>query len=416
MRILLVNKYFYAKGGSEVSMFETARLLKDKGHEVMYFCMKSHKNYPCAQQDYFVSEIKYDGGMYNKISSSLKLLYSFEAKNKIESLIKEYKPDLAHLNNIYHQLSPSIIHSLKKYNIPIVMTLHDYKIVCASYSLISRGRACDACKEGKYYQCLLRGCVKDSRLKSLLNTIEMYLHHKLLNIYGFVDVFISPYSNYFENKIIEMGFNRGIVHLQNFVKLEDYHPQFSWGEDSIVYFGRLSVEKGVLTLINAVKNIKGVFLKIIGEGPIKEKLEMFVKSEGIKNVVFIGYLQGEYLKNEIKKSMFAVVPSEWYEPFALTIIEAFALGKPVIGSRIGGIPERVRHGETGLLFEPGNSEELMASIEYLRNCPEEIVGMGKRGRALVEKEFNYENHYEHLMKIYQSAISKDVNIYWGQNE
>lgn len=404
MKILIANKYLYPKGGSENSVFETTKLLKDNGHKVIYFSMKSPKNIISGQEEYFVSNVNYEGSIWSKTDASLKLLYSIEAKKKIESLIKKESPDVAHLNNIYHQISPSIIHSLKKYNIPIVMTLHDYKMVCASYSMLYQGKVCEACQNGRYYQCFLKGCFKHSHMMSLLSTIEMYFHHIIMDIYSLVDVFVSPYSNFFETKLKEMGFKNNIVHLQNFVQLDGLHPQYHWVENSIVYFGRLSREKGVLTLIKAMQSLKGIYLKIIGEGPMKNELANTIKRENIHNVQFMGYLTGEQLKNEIRKSMFVVVPSEWYEPFALTIIEAFALGKPVIGSRIGGIPERVKPGETGLLFEPGNSNDLRSKIEFMINDSDNIVKMGNTARSFVAEEFNAGKHYQRLMGIYEHIL------------
>jgi len=406
MKVLFVNKYFYPKGGSEISMFETAKILEAKGHKVIYFSMRDEKNLFSEQEKHFISGVQYEGNVWAKVDASLKLLYSFEARKKIESLIREERPDVAHLNNIYHQISPSIIHSLKKFGIPLVMTLHDYKMVCASYSMLNSGKICEACKDGKYYYCFLKGCVKNSRMKSLLNTFEMYLHQDILRIYDAVDVFVSPYSNYFENKLKEMGFKRNIVHLQNFLRLGEFQPEYDWQENSIVYFGRLSREKGVLTLIKAMKGTRGVVLKIIGEGPMEKTLKNFVEKENIENVRFLGHRTGLDLKNELAKSMFVVVPSEWYEPFALTIIESFALGKPVIGARIAGIPDRVMEGETGFLFEMGNPDDLRSKIEYMLNNTDSISQMGRKARRFVEKEFDADKHYQGLMSIYEAALQR----------
>lgn len=405
MKILFINKYLHPRGGSEVSMFETVKLLESNGHKAVYFSMKHPQNLPSPHQEYFVSNVDYGGSIMHRIEASLKLLYSFEAKRRISKLIKSENPDIAHLNNIYHQLSPSIIHSLKENRIPMLMTLHDYKMVCASYSLLSKNKTCESCRNGKYYQCFLKGCVKRSRSKSLLNTMEMYLHHKVLKSYDLIDVFISPYSHFFEDKLRQMGFKRNVVHLQNFIRLDGIEPRYDWNENSIVYFGRLSTEKGIVTLLQAVKNIRDLSLKIIGDGPIRNHLQKMIQTERIKNVHLLGYRTGDDLRTQIRNSMFAVVPSEWYEPFALTIIESFALGKPVVGSRIGGIPERVIHQETGLLFEPGNPDDLRVKIEYLKDNPHKISEMGKKARSLVKEQFDPREHYYKLMEIYQQAIS-----------
>lgn len=406
MKILLANKFFYLKGGAEVSFFETAKLLESKGHKVIFFSMQHPKNFPSIYEKFFVSNVDYEkSALKDKIDASLKLLYSFEAKRKIKDLIKREKPDVAYLNNIHHQISPSILGAFKQFNIPVVLALRDYKMVCASYSMLADWKICEACKNKKYYYCFLKACVKDSKAMSFINTIEMYLHHKILHIYDLVDVFISP-SEFLKSKVEEMGFKGKIIYLPNFVKIEDFKPQYNWEENSIVYFGRLSKEKGLFTLIDAMRDTKGIILKIIGDGPIRGDMEKKVENENIKNVLFLGYKSGENLRNEIKKSMFTVLPSEWYENNPRSVIEGFALGKSVIGSRIGGIPELVKDGETGLTFEPGNSVDLRSKIEYYTNNPDKVVKMGKNARLFAEKDLNAEEHYRRLMEIYRQVTSR----------
>ena len=404
MKILLINKYFYPKGGAENSFFQTAKLLERYGHSISFFSMQDERNLPTEYSRYFVSRVEYDKpGVGQSIKAAGRLLYSWESRRNIERLIQDQKPDLAHLNNIYHQISPSILHSLKKFCVPVVMTLRDYKIVCASYSMIADGKICEACKDGRHYQCFLKKCVKDSRVKSLLNTLEMYLHHKILRIYDLVDVFISP-SRFLKDKMQAMGFKGRIEVLPNFVDHGDFLPRYGAAERLICYVGRLSKEKGVATLIDAMKLLPGVQLKVIGDGPLRGKLEEKCRKEGIKNVVFLGYQTGEDLKREMSNPLFVVIPSEWYENNPRSVIEAFALGKPVVGARIGGIPELVKGGETGLLYESGNVEDLRDKIEALLKDKERIEFMGRNARKFVETELNTDLHYEKLMKIYQSVM------------
>lgn len=404
MKILLANKFFYLKGGSEVAFFETAKFLEQKGHKVIFFSMQHPKNFSSRYERYFVSNVNYENNLIkNKINNMLKLLYSFEAKKKINLLIRDEQPELVHLNNIYHQISPSILHTIKKYNLPTVMSLHDYKLVCASYTMVCKQEICEACTGGKYYNCFRKTCVKNTYINSLINTIEMYLHHKIMHIYDLVDVFISP-SKFLKYKIEDMGFKGNVVYLPNFVKLEEFSPQYDWHENSIVYFGRLSEEKGLPTLINAVKGLP-IELKIIGDGPMKDILEHKVKHEDIDNIRFLGYRSNRELKDEIKKSMAVVVPSEVYENNPRSIIESFALGKLVVGARIGGIPELVRDNETGLNFDPGNADDLRSKIEFLQDNPDKMVEMGKNARAFVEKELNAKKHYQRLMEIYNQAAA-----------
>ena len=237
----------------------------------------------------------------------------------------------------------------------------------------------------------------------------MYLHHKILRIYDLVDVFISP-SRFLKDKLQAMGFKGRIEVLSNFINPADFVPKYEAVEQSICYVGRLSKEKGVATLIEAVKGLD-VTLKIIGDGPLRENLELgswsseekSSNSELQTNIQFLGYKTGDELKDKIKKSMFLVIPSENYENNPRSVIEAFALGKPVVGARIGGIPELIKDHETGLTFEPGNVEDLREKIDYMVNHPDKVIEMGRNARRFVEKELNAEKHYERLMEVYQSV-------------
>ncbi|MCX8158635.1 MAG: glycosyltransferase, partial [Candidatus Diapherotrites archaeon] len=310
MRIILVDKYFFIKGGAEESFFQTADLLKSKGHKVVFFSMHHSRNLKTEYEKYFVSEVDHEKQRGIKaLSNAIKIIYSTEAYKKISSLIKEEKPDIAHLHNIYHQLSPSIIDALKKFRVPMVMTLHDYKLVCPSYSLFCNGRVCQKCQNKKFYHCFLSRCVKDSYLKSLVNTIEMYVHHCLWHIYDKVDVFISP-SMFLKEKLKEMGFNKRIEYLPNFVRLDDFTPEYEFSENSVVYFGRLSKEKGLATLLRAMQGLPNIKLKLVGEGPMRAALEKEAENLNLKNVEFLGYKNKQELQQEIKKSMCVVLPSE----------------------------------------------------------------------------------------------------------
>lgn len=416
MRVLEVHRCFYPKGGAEKVFFDTAALLRAHGHEVAFFSMEGPMNQPSEFSKYFVSAVDYNRkGLLNIPRSMGRLLYSWEARRRMDQLIAAWRPDVAHLHNIYHQISPSILHSLKKAGLPIVMTLHDLKMVCANYYMLDNGKICHACRRGSYYHCLVKGCVKGSRLKSLPNTIEMYLHHKLLNIYDLVDVFIAP-SQFLKDKIVEMGFKGRIEVLSNFVDETKIVPSYDARERSIVYVGRLSYEKGIATLVEAVKGMD-IVLKVIGDGPLRDELQEKVRKEGISNVQFLGFLTGDALKDEIRKSLFLVIPSECFENNPVSVMEAFALGKPVVGARIGGIPELVRDGETGYTFEPFSVEDLREKIDRMFGGQKvrrsegqeetEISRMGRNARQLVEGQLSTQKHYDGLMMIYREAGSPD---------
>lgn len=406
MKILLINKFLYPKGGDAISTITTGKLLAKKGHDVFFWGMDHPQNPDYPYKEYFVPYVDYNKpqGKTDQLKAAFNILYSFEAKNKFETLIRKVQPNIVHLNNFAHQISPSILHVLRKYQIPAVMTMRDYKMVCASYSMLVKGKPCEKCKNEKYYHCFLQKCTKGSAVKSAINTLEMYLHHKFLHIYDEIDIYISP-SKFLKSKVEEMGFKHEVMYLPNFVDVESIHPLYESQEESIVYVGRLSHEKGIETLMEAVKEVD-VKLKIIGEGPLTESLINKSKKERIQNVEFLGYKKGEDLQNEIKKSIFMVIPSEWYENNPRTVIEAFALGKPVIGARIGGIPELVKDWETGITFEAGNVNDLREKILSMLQNRERLQEMGKKAREFVEKELNPEMHYEKLMKIYEKLANK----------
>ncbi len=404
MQVLLANKFFFEKGGAEKSLFETARLLQAHGHQTRFFSMQHPRNLPCDDARHFVSQVDYeDPRLAMRLKSAARMLYSFEAARRLEGLLEEARIDVAHLNNIYHQLSPSILRTLHRRGIPMVMSLRDYKVVCGSYQMLSDGRPCEACAGGRHLQAALKRCVKDSLAASVLTTVEMTLHHRVLGLYGLVDVFVSP-SAFLRDKVRQMGFAGRVVHLPNFVTgLERVRPQYGSTQPRLVFFGRLGREKGLATLLRAVQGLP-VQLEVIGEGPLLEPLQAQARREGLAHVSFSGYLSGEALDRRVAAATAVVVPSEWYENNPRAVIEAFALGKPVIGARIGGIPELVRHGDTGLLFTPGDVQDLRAQVDALLSHPARAQEMGRRGRHLVETELSPERHLAGLMQVYAEAM------------
>ena len=407
MKILIVNKFLFPKGGDAIAAINTGKLLEENGHKAIFWGMKHPDNGFFEFSRYFVDQADYHlaSSLRERLRLSLNLLYSLEARNKFENLLKVTKPDCVHLHNFSHQISPSILHACYKFNLPVVMTMHDYKLVCASYLLICRNKPCALCRNGRYYHCFLTGCVKKSRTMSLLNTLEMYMHHKLMRIYSGINIFISP-SNFLKNKLEGMGFKGKITVLPNFTDLTGIKPQFSHTENSIVYFGRLAEEKGILTLLAAMKVFPRITLKIIGEGPARKRLEESASQLQLRNVRFLGFRKKEDLNNEIAKSLFAVAPSEWYENNPLSVIEAFSLGKPVIASRIGGLPELVIEEKTGFTFKPGDTEDLKEKIFCLLKSSRKIEQFGRAARSMIESNFTPQAHYRGLMEIYASACKR----------
>ncbi|MFH0972526.1 MAG: glycosyltransferase family 4 protein [Patescibacteria group bacterium] len=409
MKILQINKFFYLMGGGERYFFEVSKLLKNHGHEVIFFSMKHKKNNFSEYEKYFVDYLDFTKIKlsFSNFQPAGRAFYSLEARKKINKLIKETKPDVAHIHNIDHQISPSILHVLKKHKIPVVMTLHHYKLICPNYYLFNN-RVCEKCKKYKYYNCILNKCIKNSYLASLLVCLEMYFH-KALKIYKKnVDIFISP-SQFMKDKCVEFGIDaKKIIVLPHFVNSELGIRNQELGirdQKYILYFGRLAKEKGVDILLEAMKHIKHqVRLKIVGDGPEKNNYQLSIINYQLNNVDFLGHLEGRGLEKVITEAMFIVVPSIGNEVFGLVILESFALGKPVIASKIGGIPEVINDHKTGLLFNPGDAKDLAQKINWLIERPEKIKKMGQAGFIAAQTKFSAEMHYKKLMEIYHNFI------------
>lgn len=374
--------------------------------------MHHPENFESEYSKYFVSHINYAEMVKNKsLSSGIRVLfrsiYSLEAKRKLERLIEEERPDIAHLNNIRQHVTTSILTTLKKNRIPVVWTLHDYQLICPNISFVARGGICERCKKRKYYWPIIVRCKKDSFLASTMAAME-HSAQMIMKMYDSVDVFISP-SNFLRNKLIEYGLDKDrIVCLNNFNDLDVSRTQDEVG-DYYLYIGRLERVKGVKTLIDAALKLKTEPLKIVGDGPLREELESYVNTNNRDgNIEFLGHRSRAEVIKLIKGSRFVVLPSEWYENYPYAVLEAFACGKTVVGSRTGGIPELVRDNQTGLTFEMGNSDDLSSKINYLIQNPEAAVQMGEYARDYVKKELSPEKHYEKLMKIYKELISSKL--------
>jgi len=356
MKILQVNKYYYPKGGADKYYLNLVNELKKRGHQVAVFAMQDKNNWSSNYSKYFSKNINWQK---NKLINAFKIIYNFEAKKKFEQLIIDFKPDIIHYHNIYHQLSPSIITVAKKYGIKNLMHLHDYKLICPNYKLFTNNRVCQRCNKHKYYNCILNKCQHESYFKSSLLALEMYIHHPILNIYQKnIDHFISP-SQFLKNKFVEFGWDeKKFSVLVNPIDDDLLKQTISQEKNYLLYFGRLSQEKGIETLIDACLKTKQK-LKIVGTG-LDYKLKY--KSELIE---FLDYKQGDELSIIISEAKAVVMPSIWYENMPLNILEALSLSKVVIASKIGGIPEIIKDKVNGFLFKAGDSDDLVKVINNL---------------------------------------------------
>lgn len=405
MKLLFVNKYYWKKGGSESVFFSEKQMMEDAGHNVIPFSMASNKNEQTPYSKYFVDEVDYDkGGLVNKFSSAAKIIYSFDAKSKMKSLLREFPPDLAHFHIFQHQISPSVFGPLKQKKVPIILTLHDLKPICPSYKYYVNGKVCEACVGGKFINCFKNKCTKGSTLGSLVNTVEMYFH-SAMGYYKNVDRYIAV-SLFYKQKMIEAGYpDEQISYLPNYIDANEFTPDCE-DKGYMLYFGRLSEEKGISTYLDSALQNQDIPYYIVGTGPLEDELKDKVTANQISNVHFLGFKQGEELKKLLSQSTCVVVPSEWYENCPMTILEAYAAGRPVIGAKIGGIPELIEVGIDGLTFEPGNAQELTEKISWIWDNRSMAREMGLKGRKKIEEKFNAQLHYAGLMAIYNSVLGK----------
>lgn len=403
MKILMVNKFYYIKGGSETYYFSLKNLLEKNGHEVIDFSMEDEKNFESKYSKFFVNNVDYnkEQSIFSKMKEAKKIIYSTEAKKKLELLIKETKPDIAHLHIFQHQLSLSILDVLKKYNIPIVYTAHDLKMICPNYKMLTHGEICERCKDGKYYNCLKYKCLKDSMAKSGVAMMEAYIN-KWRKAYDKIDYIITP-SKFYMNKFIEFGIDKNkITHIPNFLNTESVEYDKLANQNYFLYFGRLSEEKGVLTLIKAMKGIKNT-LKIVGTGPLKDEIEKYVEDNNCNNIEVLGFKSGRELNTIVANAKAVILPSEWYENGPYSAIESLKLRRILVGSDLGGIPELVE--DNGYIFEHGNIQDLHDKLEKIQNLSEqEKKEMQEKSYEIFETEYIDKIHYNKIMNVYKKII------------
>ena len=405
MKILMVNKFYHIKGGSETYFFGLKDVLESKGNTIIPFSMKDDKNFESEYEEYFIDNIRYENLSFtDKIKNAVKIIYNTDAKNKISHIISEYKPEIAHLHLFQHQLSPSILSALKEQEIPIVYTVHDLKPVCLNYKMMNSNGICEECKGKRYYNCFKNKCVKGSRVFSFINMMEGYFH-SFLKSYELIDKFITP-SHFYREKLIEHGIpEEKVVHIANFLNKSKFQPSYDH-DDYFIYVGRLSEEKGILTLVKAMKRVKTSKLIIVGTGPLEKDITNLIREEALNNIDLVGFKTGKELENLIRRSRFSIIPSEWYENGPMSVLESMAYGKAVIGSDIGGIPEFLKH-NNGLTFKMGDYIDLSNKINFMLKEEESTINMGRNGRIAIEKYYDESVHYDKIYSVYTEIIQRN---------
>lgn len=402
MRILLVNKFHYLRGGSEKYYFELAKLLKNHGHTVAFFSMKNENNIKTDDREYFVDEIDMNTG--SKFEA-LNVIYSKKNKALMEKALEEFKPDIVHINNFQRQLSASIIDAVKEKNIPLIMTAHDLNPICPASIMLYNGEVCEDCITKGYTSCIKKKCIKNSMLKSVLGYIEKK-YYDLHKMFCKVDCIISP-SEFNKNQLLKGKLKcNDITVIHNFVN-ETKKTDYTLG-DCAFYFGRLSREKGILNLVEAINNIPGARLMIAGDGPEKENIQAYIKEHKLENrITLLGYLNQNDIRENIRKCRFVAVPSICFENCPYSVLEATEIGKPIIGSKIGGIPELVKDDVNGYTYTYDCIDDLTDKLRILFENDEKVNEFSNNSKRLYKENYSAEAYYNKLMTVYNKYINTD---------
>lgn len=408
MKILIENEIFKHQGGSETIAIHTFEALKKRGHEVYFFATKTD-NYYIDNYEYLKYFPKNVYSFKNYIKNPLAYYWNFEAAKLLKKMLIEIKPDIVHFNLL---ISPSIIKTCYDMGIPSVMTAHVPAPFCpASTSMLNNKYYCDdfKCKNGNYWHCIRNLCKNNSLEASIRKSLLSYIY-KLSDSYNKIDYFICP-SNALKNIIqsTNIGIDKDkVITINNFLSEDECRIKPSYNNKGyFLYIGRLVEEKGVHYLLEAMKDLpKNIEVHIVGTGKDENKLKNLAIEYNLDNVKFLGFKNREEIKEEYQNCIALIVPSNWFEIFGMINIEAFINGKPVIASNIGGIPEIVEDNKTGLLFEPGNVEQLKECILKYWNNPELVVAHGKKAYQKAITKYSEDKYCRELIEIYEKAITR----------
>ena len=396
MKVLLVNKFLYPKGGAETYTFKLGEMLESYGHSVQYFGLANPKNIVGNSASAYVTDMDFNKGVRKNLTAPFRIIYSSEAKKKITKVLYDFEPDVVHMNNIQFHLTPSIIIAIEKYrkktgrNVKIIYTAHDYQLICPSHGLFDAEiNVCEKCLGGNYTHCLKTKCMKNSRSKSLLAMLDAY-YWKHSKAYSYIDTIVCP-SRFLKGKLDQQArFAQKTVALHNFI--EPKQADETNKENYVLEFGHLSKDKGTLTLLEVAKRMPNVRFLFAGYGAAEAEIAK------VPNAEYVGFKMGAELNNLISKALCSICPSEMYENCPYSVMESQTLGTPVIGANIGGIPELIQQGLTGLIFEAGNADDLEKKLRYLLETPSVLETYTANCRNVsFETPTTY---YQQILKIY----------------
>jgi len=408
-KVLLINNCHYRRGGADVVYLNTGELLRKNGHQVIFFSTKSDQNEATRFSEYFINDINpLKIGFIKQILSTPRRLYSLMAKRNLERLIKDTKPDLAHIHLYKGSLTASILPVLKKNKIPTVITLHDFSLLCPrNLFLDGYNNICQKClTTSNPFNCVINRCNRRNIFFSVISYIEFEINNKVFKPESYFDRIISVSKFNLEKHTNRKGLLKKFVQIYNFSpEINNEVPNHIKGNYFFSY-GRLSIEKGFTTLAKAWTRLDTHFKLIIaGEGNMKTEISRIIQSNNNNNIDLLGFKSGKELNELIKNASYIIVPSECYENNPMTIIEGYSLGKPVIASNIGGITEIIQEGKTGFLFEFKNMDDLALKVRFADSLSvNDYEVLSKNARNFAIENFSEESHYKKLIKTYTEVI------------
>ncbi len=398
LTVLNVSQNYHVRGGSDRYFFVMGELLEKHGHRVIPFTAKQPQDEPSSWSEYFPEGVNFQSPTALDVG---RFIYSHRAAQAMNRMLDEHPVDIAHLQIYYGQLTASILAPLRRAGVPIVQTIHDLKLVCPVYSLMSHGKICEDCQGKHFWKGIVKRCNRGSLARSALSVAEAYAS-RWLGAVDHIDQFISV-SGFQRDKLVELGVpGEKITVVHNFIDVDPNEPEPVPG-DYILYFGRIERLKGVYTLLDAAKRAPDVKLVLVGEGDAYDEVAGLIEEQGIGNVALRGFAKGDELKQLIQGSLATVLPSEGYDNCPMAVLESLGMGKAVIGSRIGGIPELVDDSEDGFLVTPGDGKDLAERMNWMWNHRSEVAAMGLRGRGKVVRRFDAQTHYLRIADVYRNV-------------
>ena len=389
MKVVLVHNYYQLPGGEDWVFAQERALLESHGHEVVTYQRNNNEVLGYSR--------------FQRLSLPKKTVWAQDSYEEILALLRKERPDVVHVHNTLVQVSPSVFSACREAGVPVVLSLHNFRLLCPAATFFRNGKICEDCRESSLLQSIRHACYRQSYGATATIAVMLTVHRKARTWIDGVDTFIAL-SEFSRRKFTEGGLPDSKIRVKpNFVS-PDPGEKDAVGDDA-VFVGRLSPEKGLKNLLRAWGRLRmPIRLRILGDGPLRAELEQMAYDLKLSQITFLGHVNQAATQAAIKEARFLILPSECYENFPLTIIEALSCGTPVICSRLGAMQEIVKDGDTGLHFTPGNAEDLAEKVAWAWDHPRQAKDMSRAARQDYEQKYTAESNYESLMSIYQHAI------------